>query len=98
VNIAGTADENILVSFADDPNYRQHNRIWKLINAETLLIEKNLLLPIDASYVLALGREHFLSVGYLNNRWQVYKDQELLYSFSPEMNVVMVKNLGTSYY
>lgn len=90
----GCEDRFLLVSFNDDPHYRDHNKIWKLINLDTLLIERTLAFKHDPSYAIHLYKDDFLTFSYLENKWQVYKNDELLKTFSSDDNINLVKRIG----
>lgn len=96
----GNDDQLLLVSFNDDPNFRERNKVWKLINPDTLLIEETLSFIHDPTYVIPLGGKNFLTFSYWNNQWLAestdltdLKD-ELLKSFSTDYNISMVKKVG----
>ncbi len=84
----------LLVSFNQDPSYRVQNKSWKLINPETLTVERELDLPHDPSYVIHLKGESFLSFTYMDNKWQVFHNENLLYTFSSDFNLTLVKKVG----
>ncbi len=84
----------LLVSFADDPRYREHNKTWKLVNPDTLLVERTLNFPHDPSYVIPLGGESFLTFSYWEDRWIVERNGDLLRAFSANDNLSLVKKVG----
>ena len=84
----------LLVAFNDDPKFRIQNRSWKLVNPDTLLIEKTLSFPHDPSYVIALTGENFLSFSYIENHWTAEENNTLLKTFSTDTNIVYVKKMG----
>ncbi|MDO9183252.1 MAG: hypothetical protein Q7U04_12635 [Bacteriovorax sp.] len=83
----------LLVSFNDNAQYRTHNKVWKLINPETLLIEQTLKFPRDPSYVVPLGGESYLTFSYWENHWQAQRDGDLLRTFPSNYNISFVKKL-----
>jgi hypothetical protein len=98
-DVAGMVDvdkENkmLLVSFNDDPHYREHNKIWKLINPDTLLVERTLNFSHDPSYAIPLGGENYITFAYWKNIWQVEHNGELLHAFSSNDNITLVKKIG----
>ena len=84
----------LLVAFNDDPRFRGQNRSWKLINPDTLLIERTLSFPHDPSYVIPMGGENFITFSYWDNRWIAEKNGELLRVFSTNSNISLVKKLN----
>ena len=84
----------LLASFNDDPHYRSHNKIWKLINPDTLLVERTLDFKNDPSYVIHLYKDDFLTFSYIENKWQAYKNEKLLKTFSSDDSINMVKRVG----
>ncbi len=96
VSMVDIDNENrmLLVSFNDDPNYREQNKVWKLINPDTLLIERTLLFAHDPSYVVPLGGESFITFSYWNNQWLAERNGDLLRAFSGNDNITLVKKVG----
>ncbi|MFA6238197.1 MAG: hypothetical protein WC635_12765 [Bacteriovorax sp.] len=99
VDVAAMVDidnENrfLLVSFNDDPNFRTHNKIWKLINPDTLLVERTLNFSPDPSYVVSLGGDNFLAFSYWENKWIVERNEKRLRTFSSNVNISLVKKIG----
>lgn len=84
----------LLVSFNEDPNFRNQNKTWKLINADTLLIERTLDFLHDPSYVISLGGDVFLTFSYWENKWIAERNDKLLRAFSPDVNISLVKKVG----
>ena len=86
----------LLVSFNEDPSFRLQNKTWKLIDPETLLVEKKLNFANDPSYVVALSAGEFLTLSYIDNHWQAEnsKSKEVLKKFSSLYNIVLVKKIG----
>lgn len=84
----------LLVSFNDDPHYRKHNKIWKLINPDTLLVERTLDFADDPSYVVSLGGESYLTFSYINDSWSVERNGEVIKKFSANDNITLVKKVG----
>lgn len=87
-------EKMLLVSFHDDPNFRDHNKVWKLVNPDTLLVERQLSFPHDPSYVITLGGENFLTFSYFENKWIAEKNEVLLKTFSANDNITLVKKVG----
>jgi hypothetical protein len=103
-DLAGTAELNdekeLLVSFNEDPTFKISNKNWKLINAETLLIDKELNFKNDPSYVLPLNSEEYLTFLYKDNFWTFQKikfnskDEEKIestYNFGRNENVIFAQ-------
>jgi hypothetical protein len=84
----------LLVSFNEDPNYRSENKVWKLIHPETLLVERTLKFAHDPSYVISLGGESYITFSYFENHWIVERNDDLLKSFSSDLNLNLVKKIG----
>lgn len=95
----------LIVSFNEDPNYRKNNRVWKLVNSETLLAEFVLPLNNDPSYVIGLGNNRFLTASFINNRWKIERqkvdlatqkvtDSDVLHHFGSDVNLVFFKKVG----
>ncbi len=63
----------VIVAFNDDPQFVQNNKIWKLINVDTLLEESPLNFSHDPSYVLPTGPNEYLTFSYEENHWRAYK-------------------------
>lgn len=84
----------LLVSFNEDPNFRQQNKVWKLINPDTLLVERTLNFPNDPSYVIALGGMKFITFSYVDNVWIAELDDDVLRTFSTDHNISLVKKIG----
>ncbi len=82
----------LVMSFIEDPNYRKESKVWKLVNAETLLIERSLNFKNDPSYVIALENNNYITASYLDNHWKIEKQQ---LSEEHEGEVVEVKTLHT---
>lgn len=98
-NLAGMVDVDneskmLLVSFDDDPRYRKHNKVWKHINADTLLVERTLDFKDDPSYVIPLGGESYLTFSYWNNAWVVKRNGDELKTFSSNDNITLVRKVG----
>lgn len=89
-------DENsmLLVSFNEDANFRKQNKVWKLINPDTLLVERTLDFLHDPSYVIPLGGENFITFSYGENKWIAEKNETLLRAFSTDNNISLVKKIG----
>lgn len=84
----------LLVAFNDDPNFRDHNKVWKYVDPETLLVERTLSFPHDPSYVLPIQGEDFLTVSFWENHWQIERGGEVLIIFPTRYNITMVKKVG----
>lgn len=94
----------LLVSFNEDPHYRIENKKWKLINSDTLLIEKHLPFINDPSYVIALGNYRYLTASYIDNQWIIEKQKlneldrlveaELIRKFPANVNIVAFSKAG----
>jgi hypothetical protein len=69
-------EKGLLVSFAEDPNFKEKNRYWKWVNGESLAIEEDLNFNFDPSYVTALSKNDFLTFSYENNAWVFRKVQK----------------------
>ena len=88
------SESRLLVSFNEDPNFRTENKVWKLINPETLLVEQVLKFTHDPSYVISLGGENYITFSYWENRWIVEKNNESLHTFSTDLNITMVNKIN----
>jgi hypothetical protein len=95
----------LIISFTEDPHFRSENRVWKLVNAETLLEEATLPFYHDPSYVVGLGNNRFLTASFIDNRWIIERqrfdrengkmfDPEMLHEFDSGTNLVMFKKKG----
>lgn len=89
----GGENKWLLMAFSDDPNSRGHNKSWKLVNPDTLLVERTLDFTHDPSYVVSLGGEQFLTFSYWENRWQAENNGEIKRLFSSNDNIVLVKKV-----
>lgn len=89
-----TENKMLLVSFNEDPRFRTQNKVWKLIDPDTLLVERTLSFPHDPSYVIPLGNEQYVTFSYWKNSWQVEKGNVLVGRFPSNYNIVLVKKLG----
>lgn len=96
----------LIVAFNEDPQFRKNNRRWKLINGETLLVEKNLPFAHDPSYVLFLKDFEFLTASYVENKWRIEKQKinfannhlekiTLLYELPLNTNIILFKKEGS---
>ncbi|MGZ3789242.1 MAG: hypothetical protein ACXVLQ_12005 [Bacteriovorax sp.] len=96
VSMVDVDNENrqLLVSFNDDPNFRAHNKVWKLINPDTLLVERTLDFHHDPSYVVSLGGESYITFSYWQNKWRAERGDDLLREFSGLDNITLAKKLG----
>ncbi len=84
----------LLVSFLDDPQFRIHNKVWKLVNPDTLLVERTLSFLHDPSYVISLGGENFITFSYYENKWIVEQNDNPVFTFSANDNISLVKKVG----
>ncbi len=84
----------LLVSFNDDPQYRTHNKVWKLINPETFKIERVLNLDHDPCYVISLSRGRLITFSFWKNQWIVEQNGEILKTLSTDDNISLVKKVG----
>lgn len=87
-------EKMLLVSFNEDFNFRNQNKVWKLINPETLLVERTIDFLHDPSYVVALGGDDFITFSYWENKWIAERNNNLLYTFSTDNNISLVKRIG----
>ena len=58
----------LIVAFNEDMAFREKNRVWRLVNTETLLIETLLPLKNDPSYVIGLGNNRYLTASFVSGR------------------------------
>lgn len=95
----------LIVAFNEDPNFRENNRVWKLVNTETLQADFILPLNNDPSYVVGLGNNRFLTASFINNRWKIERqkvdmtagkvtDSDVLHYFGVDVNVSFFKKVG----
>lgn len=94
----------LVTAFIEDPRYRKESKKWKLVNAETLLIERSLALKNDPSYVIALGNNRYITASYLDNHWTIEKqklnekdiliESEKLHELSSDFNIVSLQKAG----
>ena len=84
----------LLVSFNDDPNYRNQNKTWKLIDPESLTIEKTLNFTHDPSYIVPIGVDKYLTFTYSENHWQAEIEGVVVRTFSSLYNISLVKKSG----
>jgi hypothetical protein len=95
----------LLISFNEDPAFRAQNRVWKLINADTLT--EDLVLPFqkDPSYAIGLGNHRFLTASFVDSRWIIerqrydYKnkvmfDPEVVHDFPVGVNLTLMRKIG----
>lgn len=99
----------LIVSFNEDPRYRTQNRVWKLINTETLLIEATLPFKNDPSYVIGLGNNRYLTASFINGKWLIERqkidmgaksvsDSEIIHHFGFDVNLTYFKKQGQKIY
>jgi hypothetical protein len=86
--------KSLLASFYLDPQFRLKNKEWALVDTEKLDIKKWLKFNHDPSYLIALADDKFLQICYENNRWQIFRDNDLVYAFSPEANLSLIKKIN----
>ena len=84
----------ILVAFNDDPHFSTHNRVWKIINPDTLSEEKTLFFAHDPSYVLSFEANNYISFTYQNNQWRAYQNEKLIREWPLKYNIVGVSKSG----
>lgn len=95
----------LIVSFFEDPHFREENRTWKLVNTETLQIDYSLPLKNGPSYVIGLGNNRFLTASFVDNRWKIERqrvdfnagkvvDSDVLYYFGADVNLSFFKKVG----
>lgn len=95
----------LIVAFNEDPRYRGQNKVWKLINTETLLIESTLPFKNDPSYVIGLGNNRYLTASFIDNKWIIERqrvdmgaksvaDSEVIRHFGFDVNITAFKKKG----
>jgi hypothetical protein len=95
----------LIVAFNEDPHYRSQNKVWKLINTETLLIEATLPFKNDPSYVIGLGNNRYLTASFVNGKWKIERqkidmgastvgDTEVIHHFGSDVNLTFFKKVG----
>lgn len=80
----------ILVAFNEDPQFTTHNKIWKIINPDTLSEERTLVFEHDPSYVIPLDNNNYLTFSYEENHWRAYKNKKLIREWPLKYNIVSV--------
>ena len=101
----GVYNKFLIAAFIDDLNYRGDNHSWKLINAETLLVEATLPFIHDPSYVISLGNNRYLTASFHEGQWLIERqkidirtnklqDHDVVLSLDPENNLLMFKSVG----
>lgn len=104
-NAEGEYNKFLIVAFYEDLNFRNDTHTWKLINAETLLIEGTLPFEHDPSYVIALGNGRYLTASYMSSHWVIEKqiidmktmkriDSEVVLTLPNEENLTLFKSSG----
>lgn len=99
----------LIAAFNEDPRYRSQNRVWKLINTETLLIEATLPFKHDPSYVIGLGNNRYLTASFIENKWIIERqridmrafavgDSEVVRYFGFDVNLTYFKKEGQKIY
>jgi hypothetical protein len=95
----------LIVGFNEDPSFRENNRTWKLVNADTLLVEAELPFKNDPSYVIGLDNNRFLTASFIDNRWRIESQKidfnlksvvevSLIQQFSKDINITYFKKSG----
>lgn len=101
----GEQGKFLIVSFNEDPYFRENNRVWKLVNLETLLLEYTLPFKNDPSYVIGLGNNRYLTASFIDNKWRIEKqridltantaaDVEVIQQFDRNINLTFLKKAG----
>jgi hypothetical protein len=85
----------LLISFNDNSNFRNQNKIWKLVNPDTLLVERTLAFPHDPSYVVPISGEDYVTFSYWENQWRAERGGEILRIFPSNYNISLVKKMGS---
>jgi hypothetical protein len=62
-------NRGLIVAFHDDLNFKKTNRLYKIINAETLLEESMIHLSFDPSYLLAQEMGEYFTFSYEKDHW-----------------------------
>lgn len=104
-NEQGEDTKYLIAAFNEDLRFRGDNRVWKLINAETLLIEANLPFKHDPSYVIGLGNNRYLTASFLDNKWIIERqkvdlksgkvtDSDVVHHFASDVNITYFKKQG----
>lgn len=99
----------LIVAFNEDPRYRTQNKVWKLINTETLLVEATLPFKNDPSYVIGLGNNRYLTASFVNGKWMIERqridmgaksisDSEVIKYFGYDVNLTAFKKQGQKIY
>ena len=99
----------LIVAFNEDMAFREKNRVWRLVNTETLLIETLLPLKNDPSYVIGLGNNRYLTASFVSGRWIIERqkvdlttgklvDSDVVHHFATDVNLVYFKKDGQKIY
>lgn len=99
----------LIVSFNEDMDFRGDNRVWRLVNTETLLTEYKLPLKNDPSYVIGLGNNRYLTASFVNGQWilerqkvdltaETLVDSDKVHLFATEVNLTYFKKFGQRVY
>ena len=99
----------LIVSFNEDMDYRGDNRVWRLVNTETLLIETKLPQKNDPSYVIGLGNNRYLTASFVDGKWIIERqkvdlttgklvDSDVVHHFASEVNLTYFKKVGQRVY
>lgn len=68
--------KGLIVAFHDDLNFKKTNRLYKILNAETLTEESTIDLSFDPSYLLAQEMGEYFTFSYEKDRW-IYRRVKL---------------------
>lgn len=82
--------DGVLVAFNDDPKFVTNNKVWKIINIDTLLEEQTLNFSHDPSYVIPFQGQDYLTFSYEENHWRAYKNDTLIKEWPIKYNIVGV--------
>lgn len=87
----------LVMSFFDDPNYRETSKNWYLIDAYTLDIELKLPFSYDPQYVNYLGDNLFLLASFDNGKW-ILSLSRLSADFKKEESHYVLATLDQSFH
>ncbi len=87
----------LIMSFLDDPNFRETSKNWYLVDAFTLDIEKKLPFSYDPQYVNYLGDRLFLLSSFENGKWTLSLSR-LNEDLSKEESHYVLANLDQSFH
>lgn len=106
----GEMTKYLVIAFNEDPHFRDGNRVWKLVDAETLEIEKTLDFKNDPSYVWPLEEGSFITASYNEGHWSIERQKisltdtknsievTSLAELSGESNISLIKKVGNIFY